>query len=226
LNKGGTMLNVTNAHKNYDNNIILKNVRFSLDKGQITALAGPSGSGKSTLLRCIQGLQKLDTGTVDNTGSTGFVFQDFQLFPHLNVLHNVMYALKINQKISNNDHQKKAKHTLKQLGLQSVYAKMPSQLSGGQRQRAAIARALVLEPDLLLCDEPTSGLDGISSKNVAELFKNLKNQGVTMLIASHDLDFVSAVADRIIVLNNAVIVKDFMIDESNHEKLSWNKLLG
>ncbi len=220
------MLKITNATKAFGPNKILKNVSFSLTKGQIVALAGPSGSGKSTLLRCIQGLEKLDNGTIEHKVSTGFVFQDFQLFPHLSVLHNVMYALKVNQKISDNDAQKKAKATLEKLGMQSAYDKMPGQISGGQRQRTAIARALVLEPDLLLCDEPTSGLDGLSGKNVAELFTILKNQGVTMLIASHDLDFISSVAERIIVLNNAAVHKDFIISHENQEKLSWHKLLG
>ena len=220
------MLKITNATKAFGPNKILKNVSFSLTTGQIVALAGPSGSGKSTLLRCIQGLEKLDNGTIEHKVSTGFVFQDFQLFPHLNVLQNVMYALKVNQKISDSDAQKKAKATLEKLGMQSVYDKMPGQISGGQRQRTAIARALVLEPDLLLCDEPTSGLDGLSGKNVAELFTILKNQGVTMLIASHDLDFISSVAERIIVLNNANVHKDFIISHENQEKLSWHKLLG
>lgn len=219
------MLKITNAAKAFGKNIILNDVNFSLNPGQIVALAGPSGSGKSTLLRCIQGLEKLDKGIIEHKVSTGFVFQDFQLFPHLNVLQNVMYSLKVSKKISHEEVQKKAKETLKKLGMQSAYTKMPSQLSGGQRQRTAIARALVLEPDLLLCDEPTSGLDGLSSKNVAELFTILKNQGVTMLIASHDLDFVSTIADRIIVLNNAIVHKDLMINRQNNEKLSWHNLL-
>ena len=199
------MLKITNATKAFGYNTILNDVNFALKPGQIVALAGPSGSGKSTLLRCIQRLEKLDNGAIEHKVTTGFVFQDFQLFPHLSVLQNVMYAIKVKQKVSTESAQKKAKETLTQLGLQTLYTKMPSQLSGGQRQRAAIARALVLEPDLLLCDEPTSGLDGLSGKNVAELFTNLKKQGVTMLIASHDLDFVNTVADRIIVLNNAAV---------------------
>jgi polar amino acid transport system ATP-binding protein len=219
------MLKITNATKSFGKNAILNDVNFSLNRGQIVALAGPSGSGKSTLLRCIQGLEKLDNGTIQHKVSTGFVFQDFQLFPHLNVLQNVMYSLKVSKKIDHEDAQKKAKEILKKLGMQSTYTKMPSQLSGGQRQRTAIARALVLEPDLLLCDEPTSGLDCLSSKNVAELFTILKRQGVTMLIASHDLDFIDTIAERIIVLNNATVYKDFIIDKENHEKLNWHKLL-
>ncbi len=219
------MLNVTNATKAYGKHAVLNQISFSLSPGQIVALAGPSGSGKSTLLRCIQNLEKLDSGTIAHKGTTGFIFQDFQLFPHLNILDNVAYALRVTKKQSVNDAQEKAKDTLKQLGLKTAYNKMPHQLSGGQRQRAAIARALVLEPDLLLCDEPTSGLDGLSGKNVAELFLNLKSQGVTMLIASHDLDFVGTVADRIIVLNDASVLKDFIIDKKQQGKLSWNKLL-
>lgn len=219
------MLNVTQATKVYGNHTILNQVSFSLNPGQIVALAGPSGSGKSTLLRCIQKLEKLDKGTIAHKGTTGFVFQDFQLFPHLTILENVAYALRVTKKQTASDDLEKAKATLKLLGLKNAYYKMPHQLSGGQRQRAAIARALVLEPDLLLCDEPTSGLDGLSGKNVAELFLTLKNQGVTMLIASHDLEFISAVADRIIVLNDAAVLKDFMIDPKIQGQLSWGTLL-
>jgi polar amino acid transport system ATP-binding protein len=219
------MLNVTHATKAYGNHTILNQVSFSLNPGQIVALAGPSGSGKSTLLRCIQNLERLDEGTIAHKGTTGFVFQDFQLFPHLTVLENVAYALRVTKKQTANNALEKAKANLKLLGLKTAYYKMPHQLSGGQRQRAAIARALVLEPDLLLCDEPTSGLDGLSGKNVAELFLTLKNQGVTMLIASHDLNFVSAVADRIIVLNDAAVLKDFMIDAKIQGQLCWDTLL-
>jgi len=219
------MLSVIKATKSFTNNLILNKVSFSIDKGQIVAIAGPSGSGKSTLLRCIQGLENLDQGIIEHDVTTGFVFQDFQLFPHLSVLHNVMYALKIKQKISAQALLQKAQGMLNQLGLQTVQTKMPSQISGGQRQRVAIARALVLDPDLLLCDEPTSGLDGVSAKSVADLFLDLKNQGVAMLIASHDLDFVSAVADRIIVLNFGEIIKDLLVDHAQRAKLSWHKLL-
>ena len=219
------MLNVTHATKAYGNHTILNQVSFSLNPGQIVALAGPSGSGKSTLLRCIQKLEKLDEGTISHKGTTGFIFQDFQLFPHLTIIENVAYALRVTKKQTASDALEKAKTTLKLLGLKTAYYKMPHQLSGGQRQRAAIARALVLEPDLLLCDEPTSGLDGLSGKNVAELFLTLKNQGVTMLIASHDLDFVSAVADRIIVLNDAAVFKDFMINAKIQGRLRWRTLL-
>ena len=219
------MLNVTHATKAYGNHTILNQVSFSLNPGQIVALAGPSGSGKSTLLRCIQKLEKLDEGTISHKGTTGFIFQYFQLFPHLTIIENVAYALRVTKKQTASDALEKAKTTLKLLGLKTAYYKMPHQLSGGQRQRAAIARALVLEPDLLLCDEPTSGLDGLSGKNVAELFLTLKNQGVTMLIASHDLDFVSAVADRIIVLNDAAVFKDFMINAKIQGRLSWRTLL-
>ena len=219
------MLNVTHATKAYGNHTILNQVSFSLNPGQIVALAGPSGSGKSTLLRCIQKLEKLDEGTISHKGTTGFIFQDFQLFPHLTIIENVAYALRVTKKQTASDALEKAKTTLKLLGLKTAYYKMPHQLSGGQRQRAAIARALVLEPDLLLCDEPTSGLDGLSGKIVAELFLTLKNQGVTMLIASHDLDFVSAVADRIIVLNDAAVFKDFMINAKIQGRLSWRTLL-
>lgn len=218
------MLNVINATKTFGNNSVLNSVNFSLDKGKIVAIAGPSGSGKSTLLRCIQGIEKLDQGTIEIEGKTGFVFQDFQLFPHLSVMQNTAYTLQFSKKIPKNKITTTAKETLTKLGLQTLSNKMPSQLSGGQKQRVAIARALVLDPDLLLCDEPTSGLDGINAKNVAELFLNLKSQGVTMLISSHDLDFVSKVADRVIVINDSKICKNLRV-EQNSPKLKWQDLL-
>lgn len=218
------MLKVENATKTFGNNSVLSGINFSLEKGKIVTIAGPSGSGKSTLLRCIQGIEKLDQGTIEIEGKTGFVFQDFQLFPHLSVMQNTAYTLKFSNKIPKNKVATTAKETLTKLGLQTLSHKMPSQLSGGQKQRVAIARALVLDPDLLLCDEPTSGLDGINAKNVAELFLNLKSHGVTMLISSHDLDFVSKVADRIIVLNDSKICKDLKV-ESNSHKLNWQDLL-
>lgn len=217
------MLNVINATKTYGNHAVLNQINFSLNPGQIVALVGPSGSGKSTLLRCIQNLEKMDNGTIEHNGNTGFVFQDFQLFPHLTVLRNVAYALKATKKQSAEAAEEKAKNTLNLLGLKGVFHKMPNQLSGGQKQRVAIARALVLEPDLLLCDEPTSGLDGLSGRKVEQLFLHLKAQGVTMLIASHDLDFVGAVADRIIVLKDATVFRDFSIKE-NRKKLNWTLL--
>jgi len=165
----------------------------------------------------------MDNGTIEHNGNTGFVFQDFQLFPHLTVLRNAAYALKTTKKQSAEAAEEKAMNTLNLLGLKGVFHKMPNQLSGGQKQRVAIARALVLEPDLLLCDEPTSGLDGLSGRKVEQLFLHLKAQGVTMLIASHDLDFVGAVADRIIVLKDATVFRDFSIKE-NRKKLNWTLL--
>lgn len=218
------MLKVTGATKTYGNHIILNNINFSLDSGQIIALVGPSGSGKSTLLRCIQKLEKLDKGTISNKMTTGFVFQDFQLFSHFTALENVAYSLKVTKKLTKEEAQEKAKATLELLGLKNIHHKRPHQLSGGQKQRVAIARALVLKPDLLLCDEPTSGLDGLSSKKVIELFHTLKMQGVTMLVASHDLEFVEATADRIIVLNHSLVIKDIAINTAR-EKLSWQTLL-
>lgn len=206
------MLNVHNGVKRFSSVPILNDVSLSIQKGEIVGLAGPSGSGKSTLLRCLQGLETLDSGTVARSGSSGFMFQDFQLFPHLPVLDNLTYApICVLKDVAARE---KALALLTQLGMEGKAAQFPAELSGGQKQRVALARSLMMAPDVLLCDEPTSGLDVATIEDVVDLLKSVHVRGITLVIASHDLDFLTHIATRIVVLNHGQIVAE--IDPRTH----------
>lgn len=200
------MLTIDKACKNFGSVSVLNNVSLTVDVQTILGLAGPSGGGKSTLLRCIQQLEALDSGAIDYTGTSGFMFQDFQLFPHMTVLHNLIYAPSLHD--TTTDHEMLAQDLLKNLGVQDKASVFPHQLSGGQKQRVALARSLMMKPGLLLCDEPTSGLDLASIDEVIHLLNTVKSLGVTMVIASHDLDFLSKIADRLIILKGGQLVAD------------------
>jgi polar amino acid transport system ATP-binding protein len=200
------MIKINNARKSFKQGIILESVTLTIQKGSVIGLAGPSGSGKTTLLRCIQKLDSLDSGSIECAGKTCFVFQDFQLFPHMTVLRNLMYASVLKR---NNDVQgieKEALSLLQTLGIESKGAAFPKSLSGGQRQRAALARSLMIHPDALLCDEPTSGLDIGVTQDVVSLLKSLNQTGLTLVIASHDLDFLTQISDKIALLKHGRIV--------------------
>ncbi len=229
-----SVLRVSNISKKFGTNKVLDNIDFVVNNLEIVGLAGGSGSGKSTLLRCIQKLETVDCGTIECNNKIGFVFQDFQLFPHMTVLENLLYAPSLVNKgtinsflskyipridevnIKNGIYKKKhietkethynyAKKLLKNLGITDKASCYPSQLSGGQTQRTALARSLMMHPGLLLCDEPTSGLDIATSSDVADLLRSVRNLGITIIIASHDLDFLVRIANRIIVLKSGSI---------------------
>lgn len=200
------MLKINNVSKNYGNHKILDKVSFTVEKHKIIGLAGPSGSGKSTLLRCIQKLEFIDSGTIVCNEETGFMFQDFQLFPHMTVLENLIYAPGLYKKFTKI--RQYAIELLKNLGIDEKASNYPAQLSGGQKQRVALARSLMMHPSLLLCDEPTSGLDVATILDVLALLQSVRNMGITMIIASHDLDFLIQIADTIILLKNGHIVLD------------------
>lgn len=200
------MLQITKAGKQFGQHAVFEQLDLTVASNQILGLAGPSGSGKSTLLRCIQGLDKLDQGFIHCAGKSSFMFQDFQLFPHMNVLTNLTYAPIRHDKHGN--HQRDAMALLNTLGLQHKAQAFPSQLSGGQKQRVALARSLMMRPDLLLCDEPTSGLDAAAIDDVLTVLSTVKNLAVTMIIASHDLDFLTRIADRIVVLKAGRFIVD------------------
>lgn len=193
------MLKIKDVYKKFGNTVVLNNVTLEITSGNIVGLAGPSGGGKSTLLRLIQRLEKPDSGSIECHGRTGFMFQDFQLFPHMTVLENISYAPKFHKKLN---YVEKATMMLKNLGILSKAQNYPQQLSGGQKQRVALARSLMMEPELLLCDEPTSGLDVATTSDVATLLESVKAMGVTMLIASHDLDFLTKISDKVVLLKN------------------------
>lgn len=200
------MLNITQACKVFGSIQVLNQINLKINPNTIVGLAGSSGSGKSTLLRCIQGLELLDSGTIKCAGKSGFMFQDFQLFPHMTVLQNLIYAPKLQNK--NFNHEEKANQLLETLGIANKINFYPHQLSGGQKQRVALARSLMMNPSLLLCDEPTSGLDMATIDEVIKLLYAVKTLGVTMIIASHDLTFLTKVADRLIVLKEGKLITE------------------
>ena len=200
------MLQIKQACKNFGKTRVLNHVNLSIHANTIVGLAGASGSGKSTLLRCMQRLESLDCGRLDFNGKSGFMFQDFQLFPHMSVFKNLVYAPTLHQ--PNANHEAKAMELLEQLGLKDKALFFPHQLSGGQKQRVALARSLMMHPDLLLCDEPTSGLDRAAIDDVICLLRSVKAMGVTMVIASHDIEFLTQVADRLVVIDAGSLVAD------------------
>lgn len=211
------MLTIKNACKKFASQIVLQDVSFTVNKSSIIGIAGPSGCGKSTLLRCIQKLESLDSGVIECNGTSGFMLQDFQLFPHMTVLQNLVYAPKLhNKKVA---YDSLALEKLQQLGLENKANNYPAQLSGGQKQRVALARSLMMQPDILLCDEPTSGLDVATTEDVLGLLQSVRAMGVTMIIASHDLDFLTKIADRIILMKAGHIVCD-MHPNNQHETIS------
>ncbi|STY29116.1 ABC transporter ATP-binding protein [Legionella wadsworthii] len=205
------MLVINQAYKKFGTVPILNNINLKVDAQTVLGLAGPSGSGKSTLLRCIQQLEMLDSGEIKVAGQNGFMFQDFQLFPHMTVMQNLIYAPRIQNK--NLNHEEHAQQLLVRLGISDKACAYPHQLSGGQKQRVALARSLMMEPDLLLCDEPTSGLDLATIDEVIHLLNSVKSFGVTMIIASHDLDFLNKISDRLIILKRGEIVADVVPKE-------------
>ncbi|KTD55630.1 ABC transporter ATP-binding protein [Legionella santicrucis] len=205
------MLTINKACKYFGELSVLNNLDLHIKAHTVLGLAGPSGSGKSTLLRCIQQLETLDSGTIEVVGKSGFMFQDFQLFPHMTVMKNLVYAPQLHHK--NVNHEGQAHALLKSLGISDKAYVSPQKLSGGQKQRVALARSLMMKPQLLLCDEPTSGLDLATIDEVISLLNSVKSLGVTMIIASHDLDFLSKMADRLIILKNGQLVADVVPKE-------------
>lgn len=205
------MLKIANVSKQYAAVPIIQDIHLEFSKGAIIGLAGASGSGKSTLLRCIQSLETIDSGDIRYTGTSSFMFQDFQLFPHMTVLENLCYAPKQNKHSQNIEQE--ALQLLAQLGLTFKKDHYPAQLSGGQKQRVALARCLMMKPNILLCDEPTSGLDVATIEDVVNLLQAVHKLGVTMVIASHDLDFLTQIAERIIVLKAGRIAADIVVAE-------------
>lgn len=217
------MLHITNASKTFGSHVVLDQINLQVEKNSILGLAGPSGGGKSTLLRCIQGLEYLDSGRIRLSEKSGFMFQDFQLFPHMTVMENLCYAPKKAIRQYKDWKQKKlrpsfledikkhADNLLHGLGLADKALYLPHQLSGGQKQRVALARSLMMEPQLLLCDEPSSGLDVATIGDVVSLLLSVRDLGVSMVIASHDLDFLTALCDRIVVLKGGRMVADVQV---------------
>lgn len=201
------MLIVQSVIKKFKQNIVLDDISFTIEAaGHVVGLAGPSGGGKSTLLRCIQNLESIDSGVIELKAKSGFMFQDFQLFPHMTVLKNLTYPVDVQKKEMSSV--EKAQALLKKLGVDHKANAYPKELSGGQKQRVALARSLMVDPKVLLCDEPTSGLDVATIEDVISLLKSVQELGVSMIIASHDLDFLTKISDRIILLKGGKVAFD------------------
>lgn len=207
------MLRIENLYKSFAGRMVLQNISLEIAAGSTVGLAGPSGSGKSTLLRCIQGLDPLDAGTISYAGRVGFMFQDFQLFPHMTVAQNVGYAPKLHKTLAPSVLRERIADLLAKLGIADLANRYPENLSGGQRQRAALARSLILEPDLLLCDEPTSGLDVATIADVSDLLRSIRERNSTLVIASHNLDFLTQIADRIVLLRDGTVGADIRTEK-------------
>ena len=223
--KNEKIVEVKNLKKQYGDNIILKDINLYINRGEVVSLIGPSGSGKSTILRCIVDLESITSGEILIEGNnltdknvdkkikkeillkTGMVFQTFNLFPHLSVRNNIVKTLKLVKKIDTSEAEAIAQKMLDLVGLSDKINSFPNELSGGQKQRVAIARALALQPDILLFDEPTSALDPELVKEVLDIIRKLKEQKITMLIVSHEMNFVREISDRIVVMEKGKILE-------------------
>ena len=215
------LLNVKDLRKNFGKNEVLRGVSFSLEAGQVLAIIGASGGGKSTLLRCLNFLEKPDGGEISVRGRVlsmeteeeirrnrlhfGLVFQNFNLFPQYTVLENITLAPKLLGKGTPDEIRSRAGALLNQVGLSDKAGAYPYQLSGGQQQRVAIARALALDPEVLCFDEPTSALDPELTGEVLRVIRGLKNDGKTMIVVTHEMEFAKSVADVVIYMADGVI---------------------
>lgn len=223
------MIKVEHVQKNFGKLHALKDVSLTINRGDIVSLIGPSGSGKSTLLRCIHGLETIDKGSIQIDGvemdpsntslyrqqrnRMGFVFQHFNLFPNMTVLENCKLAPIQVLKMSDSDAKKVALEYLEKVGLLDKKNAYPNNLSGGQKQRVAIARALCMNPEVMLFDEPTSALDPEMIKEVLEVMKNLGNQGMTMIVVTHEMGFARKVGTRVVFLDQGEIVEENTSEE-------------
>ncbi len=208
------MLELKNITKKFGERTILDNLNLEIPDGQILAIVGPSGAGKTTLLRCLSGLETPEQGSfllngqpfdpADPTNAEqiiGVVFQDYQLFPNLTVLQNITLAPKLVLKQTEKVAEKQAERLLQQLDLAGKEQLYPYQLSGGQQQRVAIVRALAMEPQVLCYDEPTSALDPALREKVGQIILSLKNEKMTQVIVTHDMDFAKQTADKVFTVN-------------------------
>ena len=202
-----SLLEVKNLKKSFDDNVVLKDISLNVEKGEVLAIIGPSGSGKSTLLRCITDLETEDSGEIRFDGTFGLVFQNFNLFPHHSVMKNITNAPLRVQKRKKDEVFEHARDLLKKMGLQDKENAYPCELSGGQQQRVSIARALAMNPDILFFDEPTSALDPELTGEILTVIRDLAAEHMTMVIVTHEMAFARNVADKIIFMDDGVIVE-------------------
>ncbi len=240
-----SIIEVSHLKKSFGSLNVLKDVSFTVEKGDVIAILGSSGSGKSTLLRCLIDLEKIDDGTItvdsdtfvkngiympnkivkDATMKMGMVFQHFNLFPHMTVIKNLEKPAKIVKKLDNRTILEKSQMLLNKVGLLDKADTYPDQLSGGQKQRAAIVRALMMNPEIMLFDEPTSSLDPEITKEVLHTMKQLAEEKMTMLIVTHEIGFAKEVASKILFMSNGEILESGTPDEIfNNPKNERTKL--
>ncbi|TDX48013.1 amino acid ABC transporter ATP-binding protein (PAAT family) [Orenia marismortui] len=226
------MIEVKKISKKFKDLEVLKDVSLEVSKGEIISIIGPSGSGKSTLLRCLNKLEDIQSGTIkiegellnrNNCKKLGMVFQGFNLFPHKTVLENIIEAPIIVKKMSKDKAIKLADDLLKKVGLLDKKDSYPSQLSGGQKQRIAIARALAMNPHIMLFDEPTSALDPELVGDVLSVIKELAKEHMTMLVVTHQMQFAKEVSDRVIFMDQGKIIEDGspteIFENPSHDRL-------
>ena len=208
-----SLLEIKNLKKSFGDNVVLKDISLSVEKGDVLSIIGPSGSGKSTLLRCITHLDHQDSGEINFDGTFGLVFQDFNLFPHHSVMKNITHAPIKVQKRDKNEAFAHARELLKKMGLEDKEDAYPCELSGGQQQRVSIARALAMNPDILFFDEPTSALDPELTGEILTVIKQVAAEKMTMVIVTHEMNFARNVSDHIIFMDGGVIVEQGTPDE-------------
>lgn len=216
------MIRVSNLHKYFGSLEVLKGIDEHVEKGEVVVVIGPSGSGKSTFLRCLNLLEQPTKGEIFIEGipitdkhndvnklrqKMGMVFQQFNLFPHLTVMENIILAPMKLKKITKDQAEKLANDLLKRVGLSDKASAYPNQLSGGQKQRIAIARALAMSPDIMLFDEPTSALDPEMVGEVLEVMKQLAQDGMTMVVVTHEMGFAKEVGSRVLFMDEGVIIE-------------------
>ena len=218
-----TKVDVIDLYKSFGNLDVLNGINFQVEDGEVVCLIGPSGSGKSTILRCLNKLEKATSGTIIVDGyeitkkgidinkvrqNIGMVFQQFNLFPHLSVIENIMMAPVDLKLMTKDEARETAMALLERVGLAEKANAYPKQLSGGQQQRVAIARALAMKPDIMLFDEPTSALDPEMVGEVLQVMRELADGGMTMVVVTHEMGFARDVADRVVFMSDGVIVEE------------------
>jgi len=240
------MIEIKNANKWYGNFHVLNDCTTRVGKGEVVVVCGPSGSGKSTLIKCVNGLEPIDNGEIIVDGAIvnskktnlntlrsriGMVFQSFELFPHMSALENVILGQVKVLKRSQDEAQARAHELMKQVGLEEHATKYPAQLSGGQQQRVAIARGLAMDPIALLFDEPTSALDPEMINDVLDVMVDLAQDGMTMMVVTHEMGFAQKVAHRVVFMDEGRIVEDapkddfFRAQGSDRARLFLSKIL-
>jgi polar amino acid transport system ATP-binding protein len=230
------IIHIENLHKHFGATPALNGVDIDIYPGEVVVIIGPSGSGKSTLLRCINRLEEFDSGviivdqipltTAENINAVrtevGMVFQSFNLFPHLTVLENITIAQKVVRKRSRDEALEIAQNLLEKVGIPEKAHDYPGQLSGGQQQRVAIARALAMNPKIMLFDEPTSALDPEMIQEVLDVMLELAREGITMVVVSHEMGFARAAADRVVLMDEGLIVEEaipeVLFNHPQHER--------